>query len=150
MLDIYTCIISCIVFNDLVTDIYFYDTDTWNLYDMHYLDYMTFLDIPCYCDLVFLWSCDYTTQQLLVHDISCSLYTCQTIQARSSCTWSSVSIIPVIVITFSSWYCQSYYFCYFNALLVHYYIFIFSLLLFLSFVYSSWPVSDGPLLFFSI
>jgi len=38
--------------------------------------------------------------------------------ARSFCTWIIVPIIPVIVITFSSRYCQSYYFYYFNALLV--------------------------------
>jgi len=53
MLDICTCIISCIVFSDIVLEIYFQDTDTWNSCDLHYLDYMTFLDIPCY---FILWS----------------------------------------------------------------------------------------------
>ena len=62
MLDIYTCIISCIIFSDLVPDLYFYDTNTWDSCDMHYLDYMTFLDIPCYFILwfrvlVILWLC---------------------------------------------------------------------------------------------
>ena len=53
MLDICTCIISFIVFSDLVPDLYFQDTDTWDSCDMHYLDYMTFIDIPCY---FILWS----------------------------------------------------------------------------------------------
>jgi len=105
-LDIYTCIISCIVFSDLVPDLYFHDTDTWDSCDMHYLDYMMFLDhhVILSCDLVFLWSCDYTTQQLLIQNISCSLYICHTMHARSPCTWSIVLIILIIVITFSSRY----------------------------------------------
>ena len=45
MLDIYTYIISNIVFSDLVLDLCFHDTDTWYSCDMHYLDYMTFLDL---------------------------------------------------------------------------------------------------------
>ena len=53
MLDICTCIISFIVFSDLVPDMYLQDADTWDSCDMHYLDYMTFLDIPCY---FILWS----------------------------------------------------------------------------------------------
>ena len=53
MLDICTCIISFIIFSDLVPDLYFQDTDTWDSGDMHYFDYMTFLDIPCY---FILWS----------------------------------------------------------------------------------------------
>ena len=62
MLDIYTCIISCIVFSDLVPDLYLYDTDTWNSCDMYFLDYMMFLDLPCYFILwshvlVILWLC---------------------------------------------------------------------------------------------
>ena len=84
MLDIYTCIISCMVFSNLVPDIYFHGADTWDSCDMHYIDYMMFLDLPCYlsCDLMFLWFCDYTTQQLLVQDISCSLYICYIMHAR--------------------------------------------------------------------
>jgi len=53
MLNIYTYIISCIVFSDLVPDIYFHDTNTGDSCDMHYFDYMTFLDLPCY---FILWS----------------------------------------------------------------------------------------------
>ena len=110
MLDICTCIISFIVFSDLVPDLYFQDTDTWDSCDMHYLDYMTFLEyyVILFCDLEFLWSCDYVTQQLLVQDISCSLYTCHTMHAWSPCIWSIVSFIPIIVITFSSWYSKTY------------------------------------------
>ena len=58
MLDICTYIISFILFSDLVPD-------TWESCDMHYLDYITLLDIPCYftlCSrvLMILWLC-YTT-----------------------------------------------------------------------------------------
>ena len=53
MLDICTCIISFTVFSDLVPDLYFQDTNTWDSCDMHYLDYMTFVNIPCY---FILWS----------------------------------------------------------------------------------------------
>ena len=48
MLDIYTCIVSCIIFSDLTPDLYLHDTDIWDSRDMHYLDYMMFLDLPCY------------------------------------------------------------------------------------------------------
>ena len=66
MIDICTCIISYIVFSNLVPDMYqdtdtwdscdmhmYQDTDTWDSCDMHYLDYMIFLDILCY---FILWS----------------------------------------------------------------------------------------------
>ena len=53
MLDIYTCIISCIVFSNLVLNLYFRDTNTWNSCDVHYLEYMIFVDPPCY---FILWS----------------------------------------------------------------------------------------------
>jgi len=75
-------------------------------YALSWLDYMTFLDIPCY---FILWSCDYVTRQLLVQDVSCSLYTCHTMHAWSYCTWSIFLIIHVIVITFSHRYRQTYY-----------------------------------------
>ena len=63
MLDICSCIISFIVISDLVPDLYFQDTDTWDSCEMHCLDYS--------CDLEFLGSCDYVSRQLLVQDISC-------------------------------------------------------------------------------
>ena len=58
MLDICTYIISFILFSDLVPD-------TCDSCDMHYLDYITFLDLSCDSNLwsrvlVILWLC-YTT-----------------------------------------------------------------------------------------
>ena len=135
MLDINTCIISCIVFNDLVTDLYLYDTDTWDYCDMHYLDYMIFLDWPCdlSCDLVFLWSCDYVIRQLLVQNISCSLY----FMSQHACT------VLLYIIYYLDYSCYCYYFqfsilpsIFFLCPTYCYYIFIFSLLSFFSFVYS--------------
>ena len=52
--------------------------------------------------LVISSSYDYITRQLVVQDISCSLYICHTLHARLYYTWSIVSIIPITVITFSS------------------------------------------------
>ena len=93
--------------------------------DMHYLVYMIFLNWPGEFYLVISCSCDYITQQLLIQDISCSLYSCHNIHTRSPCTWSIILIISVIVITFSFRYCQIYYSYYFNtllALLLHFHI----------------------------
>ena len=110
MLDIYTCIISCIIFSDLVPDIYFLKNDTWDSCGMHYLDYMTFLDyhVILSCDLEFLWSYDYVTWWLLIQNISCSLY----YMSHHACMVSLYMIyhldFPVIVITLSSRYCQTY------------------------------------------
>jgi len=112
---------------DLVLNIYFHDTDTWDSCDMHYLDYMIFLDWPCDFNLwsrvlMILWLC-YTR----------SLYSCHNMHARSSCTRSIIVIIPVllllsvpdtvnyIVLIIS----MPYLYCYC--------IFIFSLLIFFSF-----------------
>ena len=110
---------------------------------MHYLDYMMFLNLPCYFILLMsLWSCDYTTQQLLIQNISCSLYICHTMHARFPYTWSIVLIILIIVITFSSRYWQTYCSSYFNALLVlllHFHILSFTIL------FSSCTLA-GPLL----
>ena len=50
------------------------------------------------CDLVLLWSCDYTTQQLFVQDTSCWLYICHTMHARFPCTWSIVSIFLLLLL----------------------------------------------------
>jgi len=138
MLDIYICIISCIILSDLLPDIYFHDTDTWDLCDMHYVDYIMFLDLPCYFILwyrvlMILWLY-YTTVSRSGHLIS--LYICHTMHARSPCTWSIVSIFLLLlllsvldtaiqIVLFIS---MSYFYCYC--------IFIFSLLLFFSFVYS--------------
>ena len=62
MLDINICIISCIVFSDLVPDIYFHNTDTWDSCDMHYLVYMKFLSWPCEFNL---WS---RVLMIMLHD----------------------------------------------------------------------------------
>jgi len=97
MLNICTCIISCLIL------IAWY---SWT-------DHVIFT-----CELVFLWSCDYVTWQLLIQNISCALYTCHTMHAWSYCTWSIILIIPIIVITFSFWYRQPYCSYYFNAPLV--------------------------------
>jgi len=90
MIDICTCIISCIIlviyFLTHIFKILILETHvtcivliTWHSWIYH--------DILS-CDLEFLWSCDYVTRQLLVQDVSCSLYTCHTMHARSYCTWS--------------------------------------------------------------
>ena len=106
MLDIYTWIISCIVFSTWhIFSWYWHLRLMWHalswLYDVPELT-MLFLsfDLVLFlsCDLVFLWSCDYTTQQLLVQDISCSLYICHTMHARSPCTWSINSIFLLMLL----------------------------------------------------
>jgi len=133
MLNIYTCIISRIIFGDLVPNLYFYDTDTWDSCDTNYLDYMTFLDLLCY---LFLWS------RVLV--ILWLYYTIVTrpghlmfiiCMSHHACTVSLYTIyhldFSVIVITFSSRYCQTYRASYFNALLVllrHFHILSFTVL----------------------
>jgi len=92
MLDIYTCILSCIIFNDLVPDLYFHDTDTWDSCDIRILiTWYSWTDLVILtCD--FLWSCVYITWQLLIQDISCSLYSYHNMHARSPCTQSIVLI----------------------------------------------------------
>ena len=155
MLDIYTCIISCIVFRDLVPDIYFHDTDTWDLCDMYYLNFMMFLDWPCdfilwYCILVILWLC-YTTVTRPGHLMfiiymshhSCmqytvSLYMIYRLNFLLLLLLSVLDTAKYIVLLISMPY------------LCCYYIFIFFLLLFFSFMYSCWSASEGPLLFFNI
>ena len=145
MLDICTCIISYIIFSDLVPGIYFQDTDTWDSCDMHYLTtwHSWTYHVILSRDLVFWWSCDYISWQLLVQDIS------------YYCTWSIFSIIHVIITTFSPRYCQTYYACVLLIVITFcptycYYIFIFSLLSLFSFVYSCWSASDGPFYYFSV
>ena len=150
MLDIYTCIISCMVFSDLLLDIYFHDTDTWDSCDMHYLDYMIFLDWPCDFKLVILWSWDYVTWYLFVQDISCSLYPCHNVHARSPCIWSIVSIFLLLLLLLVLSTSKHIVLLISMPYLYCYCILIFSLILFFSFVYSCWSASDGPLLFFSI
>ena len=83
------------------------------------------------CDLVFLWSCDYATRQFLIQDIKCLLYSYHNIHALSYCTWSIILIIPIVVITFNSRYCQTYCSYCLNALLVlvlHFHILSFTIL----------------------
>jgi len=152
MLNIYTCIISCIVFSDQVPDIYFHDTDTWDSCDLHYLDYMTFLDLPCYfilwsCVLVILWLY-YTTVTYPGH-LMCNIY-----MLHHACTISLYMIyrldFPIIIISFSSQYCQTYHTSCFNALLVllpHFHILSFTVLFLFVLLRSA---SDGALLFFCI
>ena len=61
---------------DLVPDLYFRDT-TWDSCDMHYLDYMIFLDWPCdfnlwsrvSCDLVIMLHDSYSSRTIRVHYI---------------------------------------------------------------------------------
>jgi len=132
MLNIYTCIIFGIVFSDLVSHLYFYDTDTWDSCDSIILTtwcswtYHVILS----CDLVFLWFYDYVTRQFLIHDISCSLYTCHTMHARTSCAWlsSQLFLLLLLLSVFDTanivLISMSYLYCYC--------IFIFSLLLFFS------------------
>jgi len=117
MLDIYTYIISCIIFSDLVHDLYFYDTDTWDSCDMHYLDYMMFLDLLCYFILwyrilVILWLyyIIVTHPGHLMFIIYMSHYACTTLLY--------MTCHLIIVITFSYRYCPKYRTSYFNALLV--------------------------------
>ena len=87
---------------------------------MHYIDYMMFMDLPSYFILwsrvlVILWLY-YTTVTRPVY-LMCIIY-----MSYHACTVSMHMIYPldfsVIVITFSSWYCQTYRTSYFNALLV--------------------------------
>ena len=114
---------------------------------MHYLDYMTSwtYHVILSCDLEFLGSCDYVSRQLLVQDLSCSLYTCHTIYARSYCTWAVFSIIPVIIIIFSSRYCQTY--CLMSyLLLLHFHILSF-IVLFPSVLFASPLLTDLYIIF---
>jgi len=146
MLDICTCIIFFIIFSDLVPDMYFQDTNTWDSCDMHYLDYMTFLDLPWFFILwsrvlVILWLC-YITVTYPGHFmfiIYMSHYAC------------TVSLYMIYLPDYSCYY---YYFQFsilpnilFLCPTYCYYIFIFSPY---CFVYSCWSASDGPLLYFSV
>ena len=126
--------LSCIIFSDLVPDIYFHDTDTWDSCDMHYIDYMMFLDLPFYFILwsrvlVILWLCCIT----ITHPghLMFIIY-----MSHHACTVSLYMIyrldFPVIVITFSSRYCQTYLLLIFMPYLYCYCIFVFSLLIFFS------------------
>jgi len=112
MLDICTYIISFILFSDLVPD-------TWDSCDMHYLDYMTFLDIPCYftlCSrvLMILWLC-YTTINMSYYVCTVSLYMIYHLDYSFYYYYLQFSILPNIMFL-----CPVY--CY--------YFFIFSLLSF--------------------
>ena len=131
MLEICICIISFIVFSDLVPDLYFQDTDTWDSCDMHYLDYMTFLDIPCY---FILWSRVFMTLLLCYMTVTCSGHFMFIIyMSHYVCM---VSLYMIYRLDYSSYY----YYLQFSILLnilclcptYCYYIFIFSLLSFFS------------------
>jgi len=152
MLDIYTCIISCIVFSNLVLNLYFRDTNTWNSCDVHYLEYMIFVDPPCYFILwsrvlLILWLCYMTVTHpghflfikymshhawtVLVHDLLFRLFVLLLLLLVLDTTNHIVFIISM-------------------PYLYYFYIFIFSLLLFFS-LRVLLPVRfDGSLLFFSI
>ena len=59
---------------DLAPDIYFGNSDTWDLCNMHYLDYMIFLNWPCYFNLwsrvlVFMLHDSYSSRTSRVHYI---------------------------------------------------------------------------------
>jgi len=120
-------IISCIIFSNLVLDMYFQDTDTRDSCDMH--DYMTFLDIPCYFILwsrvlVIVWLC-YTTVTCPGHFmfiIYMSHYAC------------TVSLYMIYHLDYSCYYYYLQFSILPNILLLCpvycYYFFIFSLLSF--------------------
>ena len=143
MLDIYICIISCIILSDLLPDIYFHwltlETHvtciilTWHSWTYH---------VILSCDIEFLWSCDYVTRQylfrtfhvhyiyvtlcmhgLLAHDLSSWLFLLLLLLS----VFDTDKHIVVLIL-------KPYLYCYC--------IFIFSLLLFFSFVYSCWFASD--------
>jgi len=131
MLDIYTCIISCIVFSDLVPDIYFHDTDTWDSCDMRYIDYMMFLDLPwCFIlwsrvpVILWLYYTPVTRSGHLMFIIYMSHYACMALLYMiyhpdyfCYCYYFQFSILPNILFLYPT-YC--------------YYFFIFSLLSFFS------------------
>ena len=150
MLDICTCIISCIIFSDIVPDVYFHNTDTWDSCDMHYIDYMMFLDLPCY---FILWSCVLAILLVYYTIVTRPGYLMFVIYMSHHACMVLLYMIyrlnfPVIVITFSSWYCQTY--CSFILPTITtslYSLFYRSF----TFVHSCWSASDRPLLlFFSI
>ena len=156
MLDICTCIISCIlvlflfVIQYLTCVLMILILETLVTRIILFTQYYWTDHVLLTCDLVFLWSCDYITRQLLVQDISCSLHSCHNMYTRSYCTWSIILVIPVIVITFCSRYCQLYCSYYFNALLIlllHSYI-LSSTVLFLSCILAGLILTD--LYYFSV
>ena len=134
-----TCILSCIVFSDLLPDLYFHDTDTWDSCDLHYLDYMVCLELSCYY-LVISCSCDF---MIMLHDS----YSFRT--SHVHCIHVTLCMHDFLVHDLSSYYpCYCYYFQFsilpnilFLCPTYCYYIFIFS-------PYCSFPSCTlaGPLL----
>ena len=156
MLDIGTCIISYIVFSDLIRLTYFSSHYLvpdmiswywhlilpWYVCDIYTpgLD-MRFLNLTLWpCDTVSMWFCLHDT--LLVQDIIWSLYSCYGSHAKLYCinlsfrSFLSLWLLPVFVIV-------SHIYLIFSGII--------TVLSFpLSLVYTCWSDSNGSILFFSI
>ena len=101
MLDICTWTLSFIIFSDLVPDLYFQDTDTWDSCDMHYTDYVMFLDLPwCFIlwshVLVIILHDNYLSRIFHVHYMHVTPYMCWHLKkTRFLLAWTMSKLVDI-------------------------------------------------------